>query len=221
MSEHEQRPRGILTQADRKYLQGEKELTGQSARNTRRRIRNRLYHALLDFSVLWSYLEERDLELIFQAEGDKKRSAVRTSTQDAISLLILGLWENDDNYRDRITFAIEQAAYARDRSVSVDLDIREELMDSPNEILRRMMDSGFKHISYNEFEKALTHPESSPRLLKQVMSQLEPDQELPLDDVKELQEARENWPVVRPSLPYLISQEPAFEDPESEDCQID
>jgi len=217
MAESHSRPRGILTQADRKFLQGEKELTDQSARNTRRRIRNRFYHALLDFSVLWTYLEEDDLELIFEAEEDRKRGSVRRTAQDAISLLILGLWENDDFYPDRLVYAIEQAAYAQDRSASIELDIEEEKMGSLDEILRRLLDSGFRHTTYEEFEKAITDPESDPELLYELLSQMDSDLDLTADDLRERQEAQKESEIVRRSLPYVISVEPAFETPDSYD----
>lgn len=61
------RERGILTPADRSYLRNETELASvQSERNTRARIRNRVYHAILDFELLIETLSDHDQELIFK-----------------------------------------------------------------------------------------------------------------------------------------------------------
>lgn len=58
------RNRGILTKADREYLAGERDLTGQSERSARLRIRNRLEDGLLDLSFLSSYLRSEDREQV-------------------------------------------------------------------------------------------------------------------------------------------------------------
>lgn len=58
------RDRGILTQADRRYLLGETELDGDSARQARQRIRDRTKNAIIDFTALRFGLEEKDRTLI-------------------------------------------------------------------------------------------------------------------------------------------------------------
>ncbi len=63
------RGRGILTPADRRYLLGEEELTEGSEYNTRRRIRERLYNAILDFEIIFNHLSDEDREQVFQTEG--------------------------------------------------------------------------------------------------------------------------------------------------------
>ena len=62
-----ERKRGILTEGDRKYLLGEKSLSGQSERNARYRIRQRFIHSLLDLGFIYE-LPQKDLEKIFQDE---------------------------------------------------------------------------------------------------------------------------------------------------------
>jgi hypothetical protein len=58
------RNRGILTQADREYLLGEKDLKSQSEREARQRIRDRLENALLDISLLNHRISENDREMV-------------------------------------------------------------------------------------------------------------------------------------------------------------
>ena len=211
MGENRSRPRGILTQADRQYLVGEKELSTQAVRNTRRRIRNRVTHAIQDFSVLWACLPEDDLELIFGLKDDAESQFMRRSIQDMMAFAILALWENDDYYPPRLKYAIQQAAFARNRRVRIDLEIQEDLMDSPDVILQKLLDSGFKHTSFEEFEKAMTHPDADPELLVRLMNELEPNEDTTIEDVNEMQGVWEDIPLVRPILPYIVSAEPDFE----------
>ena len=61
-----ERGRGFLTGEDREYLQGATEYEyAQSEINTRRRIRQRMRNARLDFGVAFEYLPEEDLEKVF------------------------------------------------------------------------------------------------------------------------------------------------------------
>jgi hypothetical protein len=60
-----ERPRGILSPTDREYLAGESDLEPQSERRRRQLIRERGFNAILDFWLLYDYLEDRDLEQVF------------------------------------------------------------------------------------------------------------------------------------------------------------
>lgn len=60
------RNRGILTQADREFLRGEKELKPQSARKRRQQIRERVWNAIFDFWLLVDHLPDEDWEGIFE-----------------------------------------------------------------------------------------------------------------------------------------------------------
>lgn len=63
------RERGILSEADRRYLLGESEnieSNKQVERNTRSRIRDRVFNGLLDLILLDSKLSTRDRELIWE-----------------------------------------------------------------------------------------------------------------------------------------------------------
>lgn len=60
------RDRGILSQADRDYLLGKKDLSDQSQRDTRYRIRNRVENAIIDFYLLNAGLEQNDQKQVFE-----------------------------------------------------------------------------------------------------------------------------------------------------------
>ncbi|WP_436348816.1 hypothetical protein [Natronorubrum sp. FCH18a] len=62
-----ERPRGILSPADRRYLLGETDYSSdQSERDARYRIRNRLYNGVLDLNLALHYLESRDFEMVLE-----------------------------------------------------------------------------------------------------------------------------------------------------------
>lgn len=60
-----ERPRGILSKADRQFLAGESDLQDQSQRKRRKVIRQRVFHGILDFWLLVDYLSDKDVEQIF------------------------------------------------------------------------------------------------------------------------------------------------------------
>ena len=59
-----ERDRGILTPADREYLIGNNELSDQSERRARMRIRNRLTNGLLDLELALTEMEQKDVEMV-------------------------------------------------------------------------------------------------------------------------------------------------------------
>lgn len=66
-SSSEKRDRGILTNADREYLHGEKEdITDQAKRDTRYRIRKRMENGLVDLGILAEHLKDKDRERVFE-----------------------------------------------------------------------------------------------------------------------------------------------------------
>jgi len=59
------RPRGILTPADRQFLKGETDYSsGQSERDARYRIRERFYNGILDLEIALRELESRDISMV-------------------------------------------------------------------------------------------------------------------------------------------------------------
>lgn len=58
------RPRGILTPADREFLYGDRELSEGAEFNTHRRIRKRVCNAILDFHEVFWRLDIHEIEKI-------------------------------------------------------------------------------------------------------------------------------------------------------------
>ena len=137
-SSNENRPRGILSEADREYLQGEKDLSEGAERNARQRIRERVTEGLRDFELLWMCLSDRDLELIFYPEEDDERRRLRSWSHHAIAFIRLGLWTNRDPHADRITDAIEQAAFAAGWATNLEINLSKERLPEGNLLLAKI-----------------------------------------------------------------------------------
>ena len=144
------RPRGILTEADRKYLtnhpDSEIEPRTHGERRARERIRQRVIHAILDFRILAEYLEDRDRERIFRAqrtEGDPVRY-VASSIVDVITFLYL-YEDHSEIFAQSVKTGIERAfryeGWLGEAEVVIDAERTEPLPELP-EVAREMGISG-------------------------------------------------------------------------------
>lgn len=132
------RPRGVLTEADRAFLRGEKDLSDGAERNTRQRIRDRLKAAMDDFELLWHYISDRDMELVYHPDNDVERNQMRLASHLALSFIRLGLWQNQDPHAGRIEDAIEQAAFAAGYATDVSLSMDHEPLPDGQLLLAKM-----------------------------------------------------------------------------------
>ncbi len=70
------RKNAMLTTEDRRWLTGEKRYEGEHAKQQRyqrrRDIRERVYNSILDFSILFEYLEQDEREKLFGTPGAKQ-----------------------------------------------------------------------------------------------------------------------------------------------------
>jgi len=107
----DERPRGILSPADRRFLRGEADLQSeQSAYDARYRIRQRLRNALLDFSLLFEHLDDRDREQVFDVDGD---SDLTTAVVDAVAFLSLGTADFEPSQEMLFTEGLQRAERRR------------------------------------------------------------------------------------------------------------
>lgn len=85
----ENRPRGILSKADREYLCGLKDYAhAQSEANRKQDIRERIENALKDFTYLWLLLDEEERALALSQMGDE---AVTESFVSIVTFMYLSL----------------------------------------------------------------------------------------------------------------------------------
>lgn len=144
-----ERERGILTSSDRKFLGGEKELSGQSKRDARYRIRKRIKQGLLDIAFLRRTISDKDRKLIADDlfPSDENGEVIVLRIISVIFNMILDVEdENIERAKNRfedtvaggIRSVINQISDS-DRlliNVSVDINIRREEPD-PDELLAK------------------------------------------------------------------------------------
>jgi len=103
------RPRGILTPSDRDFLIGRKtDYTDHSKKQKRNRIRRRVRNAVLDFSILFEYMEERDRETVFDPD-DEDRDAYTQGITDVLSFLHLGTMGYHTPFKDMLSEGVGKA----------------------------------------------------------------------------------------------------------------
>lgn len=85
------RDRGILSERDRKFLRGDSDVEPKSdrERKVREDIRGRIFHGMVDFSLIFRCLEERDREQIFDFSDrtEKEAWALQNGMMYALALL--------------------------------------------------------------------------------------------------------------------------------------
>lgn len=133
------RPRGILSAADRAYLRGETELASeQSERNTRARVRDRVYDGVLDFELLVERLSERDRKLIFEKRfGEMDGTAAFDALVSAVAFLYRGIEDTDLAFETVLSEAINVAEAGEERAATVDLDVTFHALTA-DELLRKL-----------------------------------------------------------------------------------
>jgi hypothetical protein len=103
------RGRGILTPSDREFLLGRKtDYTEHSKKQKRNRIRRRLRNALLDFTILFEHLEERDRETVFDPDDDA-REAYTQGITDLLGFLHLGTMGYHVPFKDMLGQGVSRA----------------------------------------------------------------------------------------------------------------
>ncbi|MEE6209583.1 hypothetical protein U3A55_05380 [Salarchaeum sp. III] len=137
-----ERPRGLLSSADRAYLRGDGELgSTQAERNARGRIRDRVEHALLDFEVLLEGLSERDRELVFEKRlGERDGTEVFDALVSATAFLYAGVEDTDLAFDTVLSEGINLAEAENDRAASVAFERTYHALDA--ETLLRELDAG-------------------------------------------------------------------------------
>ncbi|EMA53438.1 hypothetical protein [Halococcus salifodinae] len=103
------RKRGILTPSDREFLLKRKtDYTEHSKKQKRNRIRRRLRNALLDFTILFAHLEERDRETVFDPNDDA-REAYTQGITDLLGFLHLGTMGYHVPFKDMLSQGVSRA----------------------------------------------------------------------------------------------------------------
>lgn len=128
MSFDDDRPRGVLSPADRAYLLGTREMSHeQSKRNAEARIRGRVHQAILDFGLLVHALPEKDRKQVFEGVEDR---AFVDGLAAMLSFVYLGLREQGVPFEQVLEPAVvkaEESYAATALGTSVEADVTFEV----------------------------------------------------------------------------------------------
>ncbi|AUX10469.1 hypothetical protein AArcSl_2854 [Halalkaliarchaeum desulfuricum] len=156
------RDRGFLTEADRAYLLGRREMTHEgSKRNAEARIRQRVTDAILDFDLLVQMLSKKDRRQVFEPVGDDDQ--LLDGVTAMIAFAYLGLKEQGVDFEDALVPAVRSAeeAYAADQfEAMVDVDVRfdvETSVEMAHEEIAARLETGQPITSRELFSLALEH----------------------------------------------------------------
>lgn len=106
---------GFLTSTDREYLLNETDIEPktQKERDTRRRIRNRISDAILDFYIVDLFLDRRDLDEIFtlRQTGEDIDPILREGIHAIVSFLYYAAVEDEQTFENWIEAGLRHTAH--------------------------------------------------------------------------------------------------------------
>src|SRR6056297_1637905 len=148
------RPRGILTPSDREFLLGRKtDYTEHSKKQKRNRIRRRLRNAILDFTILFDHLEDRDRETVFNPE-DEAREAYTQGIVDMLGFLHLGTMGYYVPFKDMLGQGVNRAeqklAGSDYRMVTVDFNVDPVGQIDVDEVVDKLESERFDEVTDEE-----------------------------------------------------------------------
>ncbi|MFC6954992.1 hypothetical protein [Halorubellus litoreus] len=150
------RGRGILTPSDREYLLGRKtDYTEHSKKQKRNRIRRRLRNAILDFTILFECLEERDRETVFNPNATD-REAYTQGITDMLAFLHLGTMGYYTPFKDMLAEGVNKAeqelAGSDYRMVTVDFNVEPVGQIDVDTVIGKLEDGEFEQLTDEELQ---------------------------------------------------------------------
>ncbi len=150
------RGRGILTPSDREFLLGRKtDYTEHSKKQKRNRIRRRLRNALLDFTILFEALEDRDRETVFNPDAEDREAYTRGIT-DLLAFLHLGTMGYHTPFKDMLAEGVNKAeqelAGSDYRMVTVDFNVEPVGRIDVDAVIDKLEFEHFEQLSDEELQ---------------------------------------------------------------------
>ncbi|WP_435365685.1 hypothetical protein [Haloarchaeobius sp. DYHT-AS-18] len=150
------RGRGILTPSDREFLLGRKtDYTDHSKKQKRNRIRRRLRNAILDFTILFECLEERDRETVFNPDAEDREAYTRGIT-DMLAFLHLGTMGYYTPFKDMLAEGVNKAeqelAGSDYRMVTVDFNVEPVGQIDVDAVIDKLEDGDYEQVSDEELQ---------------------------------------------------------------------
>ncbi|WP_284014860.1 hypothetical protein [Halobaculum litoreum] len=159
---------GILSDEEREVLSGSK--GDNSTREALCEVlRERLRTALIDLEALYMWLPDDDLQAVFNPSERRETSAVRAASQEALSLLFIGMDMNGDVIEERITESLAYAGISQGEQIRAHLELVREPVADVDHQLHRLEDPDLPGPSLLELESLLYDDQVSPDRLAEVM----------------------------------------------------
>ncbi|MFC7008722.1 hypothetical protein [Halalkalicoccus salilacus] len=148
------RDRGVLTPSDREFLLGRKtDYTDHSKKQKRNRIRRRVRNAILDFTILFDHLDDRDRETVFDPD-DAERDAYTRGITDMLAFLHLGTMGYSTPFKDMLARGVskgEQELAGSDyRMVNVEFNVDPVGRIDVDEVVEKLDAGRFDEITNEE-----------------------------------------------------------------------
>jgi hypothetical protein len=176
------RDRGVLTPSDREFLLGRKtDYTEHSKKQKRNRIRRRIRNAILDFTILFDHLDDRDRETVFDPD-DAERDAYTRGIVDMLAFLHLGTMGYSTPFKDMLAQGVskgEQELAGSDyRMVNVEFNVDPVGRIDVDEVVEKLDQGRFDEITDGElraFARLLAESEdfSPVPLREEIMGQMD------------------------------------------------
>lgn len=187
MTNQTETPTGLLTSDEREILT-DADTDPEVRDDVRRSVQRRLTATLRDFQTLYLTLRDQDLRAVFSPDDARELSTVRAATQDALALLILGMFLNDDMIETRLADAIRYAALGHEEEIEVDLDIRRGPIPTIEQCIDRFEREGLTEETFALLEHHLWASASDPEKLVTACEYLGLEQQSPNEfDVPEME----------------------------------
>jgi hypothetical protein len=173
MTDTSPHPPGLVTDEEAEILTGpETDLDEHGELRTR--LKTRLTETIHDFSVLYPTLPADDLAAVF-ANDDDDLASIRTGTQDALALLVLGMLLGDDMIEMRLRDAIQNAGVSYGEDIDVTLALRRGPLPTLEQFAAQLDDEGLTEQTWPLFEYFLHQPETDSEELEHIASKLHID----------------------------------------------
>lgn len=134
------RPRGILNERERCYLLGQADIEprSQTERDIRATMRTRVRHTIYDFALLFTHLENRDIEQVFDSRADDV-GEFRTGIEETLGFFYRATINFHPPFQYLAKEGIQRAEQTHfDRHVKATIDVEASAPIDPGVIQHKM-----------------------------------------------------------------------------------
>lgn len=148
------RPRGVLTKRERRYLIGESDIEPgtQDERSIRQSIRTHVMHSILDFTILYQALEERDRDRILKDGGDMGVVPWVSNSLDDMIAFIYQTNDHPELFAGRVEGGVTHAVTRDGWFADVEVDVKVTRSKKTSDVHDRLNSDGVESVTRQELE---------------------------------------------------------------------